>query len=260
MRAIGWVDCPEYYVYDAPRQPGLAGDNEARVHLYDDERDLVRGLRGLDGFERLWLLTELHLGQTWSLFARPPREGMGKLGVYGTRSPYRPNRLGLTCVELLAIRGRTLLVRGHDLLHRTPVLDIKPYLPYADAFPEARAGWVDERDEQRRDVRLTPVAAAKADFIEQRAGLSARSFLRAQLGSDPTDGRRKRITQLRPAAPGQLPLWQIAYRTWRFRYRLEADVVHVVDASSGYSAAELADPADKHGDKPAHRAFRAQFP
>ena len=104
-------------------------------------------LRGLEGFDRIWVLFRFHRSQGWAPLVRPPRKGAGRLGVLATRSPHRPNALGLSAVELLEVDGRTLKVRGVDFLDGTPVLDIKPYVPYADAFPEARAGWIDAVDE-----------------------------------------------------------------------------------------------------------------
>jgi tRNA-Thr(GGU) m(6)t(6)A37 methyltransferase TsaA len=77
---------------------------------------------------------------------QPPRGPKGKRGVLATRSPHRPNAIGLSAVELVAVEGRTLHLRGVDLLDGTPVLDVKPYVPYADAFPGARAGWIDAVD------------------------------------------------------------------------------------------------------------------
>jgi len=103
-------------------------------------------IRDLQGFDRLWLIFAFHRSEGWKTTVKPPRGGP-KRGVLATRSPHRPNAIGLSAVELVGIEGRTLHLRGVDLLDGTPVLDIKPYVPYADAFPEARAGWIDELDE-----------------------------------------------------------------------------------------------------------------
>jgi len=102
-------------------------------------------VQDLSGFERIWLIFAFHLSEGWKSMVKPPRGGP-KRGVLATRSPHRPNAIGLSAVELVAIEGRTLQLRGVDLLDGTPVLDIKPYVPYADAFLDARAGWIDELD------------------------------------------------------------------------------------------------------------------
>ena len=101
--------------------------------------------RDLAGFERIWLLFAFHRSEGWKAEVRPPRGG-GKRSVLATRSPHRPNAIGLSAVELVAVEAGSLRVRGVDLLDGTPILDIKPYVPYADAFPQARAGWIDAID------------------------------------------------------------------------------------------------------------------
>lgn len=103
-------------------------------------------LRALEGFERIWLIYVFHMNEGWSALVTPPRGPRIKRGVLATRSPHRPAPIGLSAVELVSIEERLLHVRGIDLLDGTPILDIKPYIPYADAFPGARAGWVDEVD------------------------------------------------------------------------------------------------------------------
>lgn len=110
----------------------------------------------LHGFERIWLIFAFHLSEGWKSMVKPPRGGP-KRGVLATRSPHRPNSIGLSAVELIKVEGRTLHLRGVDLLDGTPVLDIKPYVPYADAFPGAKAGWIDELDaEQGRNSAPGP--------------------------------------------------------------------------------------------------------
>jgi tRNA-Thr(GGU) m(6)t(6)A37 methyltransferase TsaA len=109
-------------------------------------------LRSLDGFERIWLLYVFHMNEGWSALVRPPRGPRVKRGLFATRSPHRPNPIGLSAVQLVSIEGRVLRVHGIDLLDGTPILDIKPYIPYADAFPDARAGWVDEVDAMEASV------------------------------------------------------------------------------------------------------------
>ena len=104
-----------------------------------------RGSSSLKGFERIWLIFAFHRSEGWKAEVRPPRGG-GKRSVLATRSPHRPNAIGLSAVELIGIEPGALRVRGIDLLDATPILDIKPYVPYADAFPDSRAGWIDQLD------------------------------------------------------------------------------------------------------------------
>lgn len=101
--------------------------------------------RDLAGFQRIWLLFVFHRSEGWKPEVKPPRGG-GKRSVLATRSPHRPNAIGLSAVELVAVEGGCLRVRGMDLLDGTPILDIKPYVPYADSFPDSAAGWIDAID------------------------------------------------------------------------------------------------------------------
>lgn len=148
-RPIGILASPYSRRIDAPHQSTVVEGTEtgnlaaATLELQDWLDEKV--IQDLDGFERLWLVFAFHLSEGWASSVKPPRGGP-KRGVLATRSPHRPNAIGLSAVELVAIEGRTLHLRGVDLLDGTPVLDIKPYVPYADAFPDARAGWIDELD------------------------------------------------------------------------------------------------------------------
>ena len=148
-RPIGHLRSPYARRIDAPHQGTVVAGTEtgefvlATLELQEWLDEEV--LQDLAGFDRLWLIFAFHRSEGWKSLVKPPRGGP-KRGVLATRSPHRPNPIGLSAVELIKIEGRTLHLRGVDLLDGTPVLDIKPYVPYADAFPEAKAGWIDELD------------------------------------------------------------------------------------------------------------------
>ncbi|HEX9011162.1 MAG TPA: tRNA (N6-threonylcarbamoyladenosine(37)-N6)-methyltransferase TrmO [Holophagaceae bacterium] len=148
---IGVVRSPYRNRIDAPHQAPVVAGTEAgepaEATLELDPSIPKEALRDLAGFERVWLIFAFHRSEGWAPLVQPPRGPRAKRGVLATRSPHRPNALGLSAVELVAVEGCTLRLRGVDLLDGTPVLDIKPYVPYADAFPEARAGWIDAVDE-----------------------------------------------------------------------------------------------------------------
>ena len=150
-RPLGFVRSPYAKRIDATHQPTVVAGTEtgapAEATLELDPALPETVLRDLEGFERIWLIFAFHLSEGWAPLVQPPRGPMAKRGVLATRSPHRPNPIGLSCVELVGIEGRTLHLRGVDLLDGTPVLDLKPYVPYADAFPGARAGWIDAVDE-----------------------------------------------------------------------------------------------------------------
>lgn len=145
---IGYVRSPYKERFGTPRQPPVTeqtlGDRaqEASIELVAG-RNFEQALKDLEGFEYIWVLAWLHLNEGWNLQVIPPRGPKVKRGLFATRAPHRPNPIGLSALRLTGIEGRTLNVRGIDLLDGTPVLDIKPYVPYTDAFPNAHAGWLE---------------------------------------------------------------------------------------------------------------------
>ena len=146
MRPIAHIKSDFSEKFGIPRQSGLVEELTASVVFEPEYRD-PSALRGLEGFSHLWLIWEFSRSQGWSPTVRPPRLGGNKrLGVFATRSPFRPNPLGLSCVRLVEVRqdralGPVLVVAGADLLDGTPIYDVKPYLPYADCKPDAVGGF-----------------------------------------------------------------------------------------------------------------------
>ena len=148
MKVIARIrsDFPEKF--GIPRQSGLVPQLRAKI-IFEPEFRNADALRGIEGFSHLWLIWQFSAAvrETWSPTVRPPRLGGNeRVGVFATRSPFRPNAIGLSCVRLEGIAheeglGDVLLVSGADLMDGTPIYDIKPYLPYADAHPEARGGF-----------------------------------------------------------------------------------------------------------------------
>ena len=139
-------DFPEKF--GIPRQSGLVPELRAKV-VFEPEFCSADALRGIEGFSHLWLIWQFSAAvrDTWSPTVRPPRLGGNERGgVFATRSPFRPNAIGLSCVKLEGVRhedglGDVLIVSGADLMDGTPIYDVKPYLPYADAYPEALGGF-----------------------------------------------------------------------------------------------------------------------
>ena len=134
--------------FGIPRQSGMVGELKSRI-VFEPEYRQIETLRGIDAFSHLWLIWQFseNVGAEWSPTVRPPRFGGNvRQGVFATRSPFRPNFLGLSCVRLEAVEekkgcGLTLLVSGADLMDGTPIFDIKPYLPYSDCITDAKDGF-----------------------------------------------------------------------------------------------------------------------
>jgi tRNA-Thr(GGU) m(6)t(6)A37 methyltransferase TsaA len=145
--------------FGIPRQSGLASNLKARV-VFEPQYRNADAVRGLEGFSHIWLIWEFSANRKsgWQPTVRPPRlGGNAHMGVFATRSPFRPNPLGLSCVELEGIDadaadGPILVVRGADLMDGTPVYDIKPYIKYADSRPHALCGYVEKLHERRLKV------------------------------------------------------------------------------------------------------------
>jgi len=247
IHPIGICRCREKYSYDVPRQGVLAQDNEGVIELlpgngYED------GLRELSGFSHLWILFWFHLNDSWHPLIRPPRHRRRKVGVFASRSPYRPNPLGMSCVRLIRVEKNKVVIQGHDLIDGTPVLDIKPYLPYADSFPEASLGWTGEEEQRYYPVVWNPDVEDKLAWLESQ-GICLKAFLLDQLSAEPLNGRRHRLADLRGEQA------TIAYRTWRAAFSLCEERVIVSDIRSGYTPENLQSPEDKYQDKDIHRRF-----
>ena len=155
--------------FGVPRQSGLAGALRGIIVFTQEYRN-ADALRGLEGFSHLWLIWEFSANQSrcdWQPTVRPPRLGGNeRMGVFATRSPFRPNPLGLSCVEIDSIipdtpQGPVIYVRGADLMDGTPIYDIKPYVKYADARPHAVCGYVDSLDERRLKVVIPQEIASR---------------------------------------------------------------------------------------------------
>lgn len=148
---IGYVRSPFKDRFGVPRQPGLAAAAKGVIQINPDE-SLKIALRELDQFSHLWIVFVFHDhgGKSWRPSIRPPRlGGQKKVGVLASRSPHRPNPIGISAVEIEKIDfdaegGPQVFVHGIDLIDGTPVLDIKPYIPYADSIPAANPGWASE--------------------------------------------------------------------------------------------------------------------
>ena len=177
MKVIAHIRSDFKEKFGIPRQSGLVEALRAEI-VFEPEYRNPDALRGIEGFSHLWLIWQFSLSvrKDWSPTVRPPRLGGNtRLGVFATRSPFRPNPLGLSCVRLEGLRqdpalGTVLVVSGADLLDGTPIYDIKPYLPYADCRPEALGGFAAAAPDAKLRV-VIPEALAEAVPPEKREAL-----------------------------------------------------------------------------------------
>lgn len=221
--------------FDAPHQPDrrMAGGVIELVNGSNFEQ----ALKDLEGFERIWLLWWFHKNTTWHPVVLPPRGEGIKRGVFATRSPHRPNAIGLTAVPLLGIRGRKLMIGPSDLIDGTPILDIKPYIPEIDAFPDCRAGWVDDLESEvtNFEVTLSPRAEDQQRWL---LGMGVNFFERATriLASDPSPNRTRRISRFSGDFKMGCGPWRVIFRVKKGRA-----IVEILEFAPGYPLSSLLD-------------------
>lgn len=161
MKMIARIHTPFKTKFGIPRQSGVASDVRGEI-VFEPEYREAEAVRGLEGFSHIWLIWCFSEAVTekWSPTVRPPRLGGNvRMGVFATRSPFRPNPIGLSSVKLEKIeyspeRGPVLHVRGADLMDGTPIYDIKPYIAYADSHPDAKGGFTDSSEFKKLSVTL----------------------------------------------------------------------------------------------------------
>jgi tRNA-Thr(GGU) m(6)t(6)A37 methyltransferase TsaA len=258
LEPIGYVRTALATKVEAARQPRAGRNAPGRIELVPG-RNFEHALLDLDGWDYIWVLFWFDRNQGWRPKVLPPRSRSGRKGVFATRSPHRPNPLGLSAVRLERVDGLTLHVADVDMLDGTPVLDIKPYVPYTDAIVAAASGWLDETAAAGAapdplpafEVQWDTAAASQAAWIETRTGLPLRERATATLALGPAPHPYRRI---RRRGDG----FVLAVKEWRVLFGVAGRRVRVHEVASGFRAAQLA----RGGAAPeidAHREFRARF-
>ena len=255
LAPIGYVRTSLGTKVEAARQPRASGGAAGRIELLPG-RNFEHALLDLDAWDHIWVLFWFDRNASWRPKVLPPRSRTGRKGVFATRSPHRPNPLGLSAVQLTRIEGLTLHVRDLDMLDGTPVLDLKPYVAYTDSIADAGSGWLErERAEPdpiaAHDVGWSAVAAEQALWIEQRTGLPLRERATATLALGPEPHPYRRI---RREAAG----FTLAVKEWRLRFAVAGRAVSVTSVASGYRAAQL-ERADASAELAVHREFRERW-
>ncbi|MET0340853.1 MAG: tRNA (N6-threonylcarbamoyladenosine(37)-N6)-methyltransferase TrmO [Polyangiales bacterium] len=262
---IGVVRSPFLERADAPRQPradGAVREAEGEVVLFAG-RGYEDALTDLSAWDYVWLVVWFHHNQGFRPKVSPPRSAVRR-GVFATRAPYRPNPIGLSAVRLLAVEGLTLRVRGLDLLDGTPVLDVKPYVPYTDAIADAGHGWLDDAPPPALapgtlpadprpafTISFAPHAAAQLAYLRDAHAVDLAARIEAQLALGVTPHAYRRIKK-------DGPRFRLALKDWRVWFEVEGRAATVVAIGSGYRPRELFGEAGQAPE--AHRAFAARWP
>ena len=231
LTPIGIIRTPYNEKYHAPRQPGI--DKETTVgtiELYA-HKNYEQALEDLWGFEYVWIVSWFHKNTDWRPKVLPPRGGRTKRGLFATRSPHRPNPIGLSLCKLLDVKGRFIRVENPDLLDGTPILDIKPYLPYVEAYPDAEMGWLDDienSDEPPFAVTVSPPALEQAEWLKREHDIHLMERAKNILSYDPFPHSYRRI--MKNDGGGYV----IALKSWRVLYDVNEKNVVIDKIRSGY--------------------------
>ncbi|HEY2401495.1 MAG TPA: tRNA (N6-threonylcarbamoyladenosine(37)-N6)-methyltransferase TrmO [Steroidobacteraceae bacterium] len=252
LEPIGYLRSPLATKVEAARQPRAAAGSAARIELLTGE-NFEHALDDLDQWELIWVVFWFHLNSGWRPKVLPPRSTSGRKGVFSTRSPHRPNPIGLSVVRLERVDGLILHIRDCDILDGTPILDIKPYVAYTDAHPSAGSGWLETVDPvQEFVVQFEPLAQEQASWVEANTGLALRERIQSTLALGPEPHPYRRIRSM-----GE---WmQLAVKEWRVRFTVAGRDVRVHEIYSGFQAAQLTSNTLDATRLP-HREFNARWP
>ena len=212
LTPIAYIETAFTEKFGIPRQSGLAPDLRGTIRFTPAFRQ-AETLRGLEDFTHLWLIWGFSRAEGWTPTVRPPRLGGNtRLGVFATRSPYRPNPLGLSAVEIERIDGTDIHVRGADLLDGTPIYDIKPYIPYADCLPNATGGFADTAPDTVLQVQVT-------DALLEQLPIHRRAAFVQILALDPRPSYQEDPTRV----------YGFVFAGFEIKFRVSDNVLTVLD-------------------------------
>jgi len=221
IKPIAYIKTDFKEKFGIPRQSGLVKELTAKIVFLPEYRD-AEALRGIDGFDYLWLIWRFSANrhENWHPTVRPPRLGGNtRIGVFATRSPFRPNPLGLSSVKLLSVEhtaeeGTVLIVSGADMLDNTPIYDIKPYIPYTDCHPDSRGGFADSGAPKLLKVEIS-------SELEKLIPQDKRQALKSVLAQDP-----------RPAYQNDPErIYGLSFAGFDLHFKVCDDILTVLDAA-----------------------------
>jgi tRNA-Thr(GGU) m(6)t(6)A37 methyltransferase TsaA len=273
LEPIGFVRSARETKVEAARQPRAAAGEAARIELLPGHH-YEHALEDLERWELIWVIFWFHLNSGWRPKVLPPRSTTGRKGVFATRSPHRPNPLGMSVVRLERVEGLVLHIRDSDMLDGTPVLDLKPYVAYTDSHPGAGAGWLEDAARaggagggigagtgmgtQPADpvdkyvVQFEALAAEQVVWVESHTGLALRERVESTLALGPAPHPYRRIRRLGEEM-------QLSVKEWRVRFAVMERDVRVIEITSGFRASQLAAGENDEALRP-HREFVAIWP
>lgn len=259
VEAIGVAHTPFVDKAEAPRQPRVAEGVAGTIELFAG-RGFEDALADLEGWDTLWVIFWMDRALGWRPKVTPPRSRI-KRGVFATRAPHRPNPIGLSAVHLERVEGLVLHIRDLDLLDGTPILDLKPYVPWADAIPGAKTGWLEneggassgtrpEDPGPRWSVAFEPRAEQQLGWLRERS-VELRARIEHALSLGPAPHAYRRIRRETSES------YVLSLKRWRVRFGVVGDRVLVREVFSGERPRAILQPEDDEGRL--HAAFVAAF-
>ena len=252
FEAIGTFHSTQKENYQLPFQTGFLEGFTGYVEL-NKGQNFESALSDLQDFERIWLIFAFHKAKGWKPKVYPPR-GDGKRGLFATRSPHRPNSIGFSAVKVTAIEGLRLFIEDHDLLDGSPILDIKPYLPYVDSFPDSQIGWMKDLQDNQAiyQINYQDNVQEQLTWLMENHKLSLCGLIETALQLHPLPRKNNRIKKLDEQN------YRLSCKTWRFDYSINDDnkSITVFAVHSGYvDEYILGEKKSKWDDVPIHRKF-----
>jgi tRNA-Thr(GGU) m(6)t(6)A37 methyltransferase TsaA len=259
LTPIGLVHSPWKDKHGTPRQPAFARGVAGQIEIVPGA-EYEHALEDLETWSHIWVIFWFHRNTGWNPKVLPPRS-QKKRGVFSTRSPHRPNPIGLSVLRLERIEGRVLHVLDVDILDETPVLDVKPYVAYSDSVPAAGSGWLETADTPvdpgpQYEVSYSPPAELQLAWLEGKAALDLRALADGVLRAGPAPHPYRRI---RAHDEGHFSL---GVKDFRLLFTVDANQVTVLEIISGYRARVLDDPEAQPTELTpleVHRAFVQEF-
>lgn len=239
--------------YSVSNQAANATQGTTGVIQLLQRKNYEQALEDLQSFSHIWIIFCFHKNNNWKPKVLPPR-GSKKRGVFATRAPYRPNPIGISCVKLIDIQGLHLFIASHDLLHETPILDIKPYIPYADSFPSATQGWLEDvQDYKEHKIHFSELCRLQIEWLRSKQ-VDLLQDIYNRLERNPYPHPTHRIVAI------DNERYELAYKSWRIEYLIQEKQVLILKIKSGYTTRSLlgGEPS-RWSDIPLHREFNTYF-
>lgn len=253
VEPIGYFHSSFPMRYQVPRQPTFKIQNKGVIYL-QPYKNYEQCLEGLSGFDRIWIIFRFHDAFQWKTKVMPPRGGK-KQGVFATRSPHRPNFIGMSSVQLLEIKGLQLFIANHDLIDQTPILDLKPYLNYADAHHSNRQGWLEDLEPEKTwMVEWSVFANEQINYLRECGINEIKEEIEMRLQTSPFPYPNNRIKKTNEKD------YQLSYQTWRIEFTVVDQTILIKEIKSGYDQETLkGKKISKWSDVDIHRQFVKKF-